>query len=171
MRQAVIVLAGILFLPLVSAFDFGAKTGAVLYGFQTRGITSKNNTQWVLSGARATIGKGWYQLEEFKLILHQENGEKIILTSPRCRYEEVAGVAESGAPIRVVGDNLSLQGVGYDILLGKRRLRIRSQVRMTIRRARKPGAGLGLGSSRGRLPEDKKKPLPSDQRKDCGEKR
>jgi hypothetical protein len=117
-----------------SARKFGPDTGVVLHGFQTRGAGGKNKTPWELSGAKATIREGFYELEDFKVILHLEDGSEAVLTSPACKYDESRGVAESNAPIRVESDAMTLEGIGYDVLLEEKKLRVRSNVRMTIRR-------------------------------------
>jgi hypothetical protein len=131
---AAFLVAGTCPLP-TGALDFGPKTGAVLYGFQTRSAGGAGKTRWELSGGRAVLREAWYELEDFRLTLHLEDGSTAVLTSPRCRYDEAGGTASSPAPIQVVGDQLTLRGVGYDMLLDKKKLRIRSKVRMTIRRA------------------------------------
>ena len=126
----ILALAG----PALAAFDLGTDTGITMQGFRTQG-QGANGTTWSLYGAKAVIRGKLYELRDIVVVMQTADGRRTTIRSPECVYKQATELIESDAPVHVVGDDLDLRGVGYDILLASKKLRIRDKVSMTVRGA------------------------------------
>jgi hypothetical protein len=118
------------------AIDFRGAQTVTLDGFETRGT---GKAQWELYGKTARLHGGLYELDSIRLVVYREDGSRATITSPKCTFDPTKRVAFSDAPIKVVSEGMTLEGVGYDFAIDRKRLRIRSQVKM---RAKQLGSEL-----------------------------
>ncbi len=114
----------------------------VLKGFQTRGQDANGNTSWDMSGDQATVRGALHTLEAVRLRLYLENGTTALITSPECLYNQATGLIESPAALKVESRQMTLEGVGYDVLTTEKKLRIRGNVHMKLRISPKSRRGL-----------------------------
>jgi len=117
------------------AVDFEGGDNVTLDGFETRGAGRDGKTEWVLHGGRARLRNGLYELNDIRLIVYLEEGDnQAEITSPRCVFDQARGIARSDAPLKVVSLDMTLEGEGYDLATDRKVLRIRSRVKMTVRK-------------------------------------
>lgn len=122
-------------LSALPAFDFEGSQAITLDGFETRGASHEGKTEWVLNGAKARLRGGLYELDDIRLIVYLEDSSQAEITSPRCVFDQARGIARSDAPLKVVSQDMTLTGEGYDLATERKVLRIRSRVKMTVRKA------------------------------------
>ncbi len=134
-RPLALLVSLFLGLSTLLALDFEGGQNITLDGFETRGASHEGKTEWVLNGAKARLRGGLYELDDIRLIVYLENGDKAEITSPRCVFDQARGIARSDAPLKVVSQDMTLEGEGYDLATERKVLRIRSRVRMTVRKA------------------------------------
>ncbi|MBN2451373.1 MAG: LPS export ABC transporter periplasmic protein LptC [Lentisphaeria bacterium] len=108
------------------------QSGAITLGHFRTQSQGEGGSRWELAGDHAVIRAGVYALENVVLVLFSEGGQSITIRSPNCTYRQGSGVIESDAPVHVEGRELTIDGVGYDVLLTERRLRIRDRTAMTV---------------------------------------
>ena len=116
------------------AFDLNHVQHVTLEDFRSRGCHENGKGSWELHGAKAEVRGPRVQLEGVDLLFHLEDGEKVRLTSPACSFNQATQMGESDEPIHVQSQTFVLDGVGYDVLANTHRIRIRSKVRMVIKR-------------------------------------
>jgi hypothetical protein len=104
-----------------------------LEDFQTRG-TRDDGSRWELYGKHAEVAGALANIRDVRLTFYFADGKTAVVTSPRCDFDQAAGTGASDAPIHVVSQTLRLDGVGYDLLLDKQVIHIRSAVEMRLRR-------------------------------------
>lgn len=124
-----------------SGLDF-QQPGAVinLQQFKTQG-RSEQGARWWLDGQSAVIRGTVYELTGVVLQLEDDSGKTAVIRAQACTYYQDSGLVESDAAVRVESGTITLDGVGFDILLAERRLRVRDAVRMEV-----PGARASLGT-------------------------
>lgn len=132
-RLAAVVTVG-LSLHVLTALDFEGAQTITLDGFETRAVNPDGKTEWELRGQTAKLRGGLYDLSDIRLAVHLEDGRRVDLASPRCTFDHARGIVRSDAPLEVVSADMALAGVGYDLAIDRNILRIRSQVRMTLRK-------------------------------------
>ena len=134
-----LLLAGGLFL---AAQDL-AGLGPVSFGdgFVTKGRNPNGSLAWIFKGRQAAIrGNVIYiqddsatdELPGVELTLFSPDGAKYVLTSPKCEFNSLAKSGSSDQPVKIVGKNIEITGVGYDFWPDQRRFFIRSKVEMTF---------------------------------------
>ena len=133
------LLAAVLAAFVLTAADFEGGHTVTLDGFETRGTDEDGKAEWELHGQKARMKGGLYHLADIRLVVHLEQDRQATVTSERCVFDQSRGIAHSDAPLHVVSEEMSLDGVGYDIATDRKVLRVRSQVRMKVR---KLGAGM-----------------------------
>ena len=166
--QTAALFSTVLALSSLLAFDFEGGHTVTLVGFETRGAGKDGKEEWQLHGEKARLRGGLYQLDRIRLVVHLENNRRATVTSPKCMFDQTRGIAHSDAPLHVVSEEMTLEGVGYDIAADRKVLRIRSQVKMTVR---KVGGGMSPEDVFGPLggtPESSRKksvPKPEEEQK------
>lgn len=118
------------------AFDFGKGELAILENFCTRGGKGQSGSSvdtWELRGSKAVVRGRTYALKTVRLSMAAKDGRVFVVTSPNCVFDQDTGVARSEAPVRIVGEDATIDGVGYDVSMAQRRVRIRSSVHITLR--------------------------------------
>ena len=130
-----VALLGLLLgLSVVPAVDLGGQQTVTLNGFETRGAGHDGKTEWVLHGDKARLRGGLYELDDIRLIVYLGGGNQAEITSPRCVFDQARAIARSDAPLKVVSQEMTLEGEGYDLATDRKILRIRSRVKMTVRK-------------------------------------
>lgn len=128
----------VIFLMLAVSFVRGSGLSELgqnvtLDNFSTRGLDDKGNLSWRLSGETAEMNGSIITVKEFMAFFHQKDGGIVELVSPGCRFLQSLKEVKSDSPVRVKADGLSIEGIGYDVYLEGRVIRIRSSVRAVIR--------------------------------------
>ncbi len=131
------ILAVILLIPVIL---FASETGIAGLGnsvtldkFSTRGLDSHGKLSWRLSGESAEMNGSIITVREFMAFFYQKEGGIVELSSPGCRFLQSLKEVKSDAPVRVKSDGILVEGIGYDVYLEGRVIRIRSSVRAVIR--------------------------------------
>lgn len=114
--------------------------GAVvtLRGFKTQG-RAENGARWRLQGESAVIRGAVYELTGVIVDLDLEDGRTARITSRACVYHQDTGLVESADAVHMESGGTTLDGMGFDMLMADRRLRVRDAVRVEM-----PGAGVRL---------------------------
>jgi hypothetical protein len=120
---------------VLPALDFQGGQTVTLSGFQTRGTDDDGKAQWELHGKTARLRGGLYRLDTIQLVVYLEDGDRVTITSPRCIFDQARGIARSDAPIKVVSEEMTLEGEGYDFDINRKLLRVRSRVKMKLKKA------------------------------------
>lgn len=129
-----LILAAVLLAVQLRALDLDGAHNIVLDGFETRAADPDGKSQWEIRGVRAKLRGGLYDLEDIRLVVHLDSGRRVDIESPRCVFDQARGIASSDAPLKVVSEDMTLVGEGYDLAAARKVLRIRNQVKMTIRK-------------------------------------
>ncbi len=112
----------------------GTGRSMTLSGFRTRGIQDDGGMRWELRGAKAVV-KGTVAEVGDAVVVFQTGDQQWRATSPACTFDQATGIGGSEAPLRVESRAMTLDGVGYDIIMDTQVVRVRSKVRMVIARA------------------------------------
>jgi len=158
-----VLFAGLVALVVCTGFDFASIQQVKLSDFKSRGCNEDGKLSWELWGASAEVRGPKAQLEKVRLTFYLKDGERVLLTSPRCSFNQATQIGKSDEAIHVESQVMTLDGVGYDVLAETHKVRIRSNVRMIIKRKAgalknaDPFAGLG-----------KREPVPPKKGKDAG---
>ena len=110
--------------------------GAVvtLRGFRTQG-RGEGGARWRLQGESAIIRGAVYELTGVIVDLDMEDGRTARLTSRACVYHQDSGLVESHDAVHLESGGTTLDGVGFDMVMSERRLRVLDAVRMEIAEA------------------------------------
>jgi len=110
--------------------------GAVIHlqQFKTQG-RGERGQRWFLEGQSAVIRGTVYELSGVTLRLETGADRTAVIQAQACTYYQDSGLIESAAPVHVESDGIILDGIGFDMLMAERRLRVREAVRMELVRA------------------------------------
>jgi len=110
--------------------------GAVIHlqQFKTQG-RGERGQRWFLEGQSAVIRGTVYELSGVTLRLETGEDRTAVIQAQACTYYQDSGLIESAAPVHVESDGIILDGIGFDMLMAERRLRVREAVRMELVRA------------------------------------
>ncbi len=110
--------------------------GAVIHlqQFKTQG-RGERGQRWFLEGQSAVIRGTVYELSGVTLRLETGPDRTAVIQAQACTYYQDSGLIESAAPVHVESDGVILDGIGFDMLMAERRLRVREAVRMELVRA------------------------------------
>ena len=122
------------------AIDLQEGAAVTLQGFKTQG-RAENGARWRLRGESAVIRGAIYELADVTMDLDLEDGRTAKITSRACVYHQNSGLVESRDAVHMESGGSTLDGVGFDMLMSERRLRVRDAVKMEI-----PTSGTGLSS-------------------------
>jgi len=117
--------------PWSAAIELQQGTVVTLRSFRTQG-RGENGARWFLDGEQAVIRGPVVDLTRATVRLETEDGRTVRITSEQCTYHQESGLLESAAAVRVESGEAVLAGVGFDMLMPERRLRIRDAVRMEL---------------------------------------
>ena len=114
------------------AKDLPISNHSKIKSFQTMGTDEAGNRLWLLQGSEAVIIGNDYCIKDLSLIYYKD-GDEIHLRSPLCYFDEAKGVGKSKSKITVTTADLTMSGVGYDFMVSKQRLHIRSKAHIIIK--------------------------------------
>jgi hypothetical protein len=117
--------------PCCRAIELQQGTVVTLRSFRTQG-RGEHGARWFLEGEQAIIRGTVVDLTGATVRLVGEEGRTARITSEHCTYHQESGLLESAAAVRVESGDAVLAGVGFDMLMSERRLRIRDAVRMEL---------------------------------------
>ena len=112
-----------------SAADSGRTT---LGSFRTRGMTADGKGSWKLVGGTAVTEGNLVDLGNAELTFVTDTKETILITTPVCAFNRLNKTANSEAPLRVTHRQMTMDGVGYDLLAEQQEIHIRSQAKTRI---------------------------------------
>lgn len=128
-----VVLAGLLLLlPAVRAEDLpGEGGGPVINNFTLREFDDDGQLAWQVFGQRALITGSRVRLTGAQ-ILCRNGGELYRIFTPACEFDRTTKTGRGDQRLQMRSRNLLIEGIGFDLDLGTRRLSIRSQVKLRI---------------------------------------
>jgi hypothetical protein len=146
-------------------------------GFVTKGRNPNGSLAWIFKGRQAAIRGNLFYVQDdnpddalpgVELTLFSPDGSKYVLTSPKCEFNKLTKSGSSDQPVRIVGKNLEIKGVGYDFWPDQRRFFIRSKVEMHFTNPSELGKALTKPSADAAKdkPADAAKDKPADAAKD-----
>jgi len=112
----------------------GAGQDVFVKDFRTRGQSGSDGSTWVMEGKDARTTSKLTRLKHFKVIFEQVNGKRWLLRSSSCNFMHTLREAKSDSAITLESEGIKASGIGYDIFLEQRIVRIRSTVKMVVRR-------------------------------------
>ncbi len=137
LRRAIAVLCAAAALTCIG-IDLQQGAVVTLRGFKTQG-RAENGARWRLQGESAVIRGAVYELTGVVVDLDLEDGRTARITSRACVYHQDSGLVESADAVHMESGGTTLDGMGFDMLMADRRLRVRDAVRVEM-----PGAGVRL---------------------------
>ncbi len=102
--------------------------------FHTQGMAPDGKVAWELDGESADLQGKVVELSSFTARIAQEDGRDARLKSTSCRFLQSLKEVKSDAPLELVAPGLFATGIGYDIYVEKKIVRIRSTVRIVLQR-------------------------------------
>ncbi len=128
-------------LPCIAAQDSSRRTRA--QDFSTHGLDSDGRLVWQLSGESADFRGSVTDLKDanarivnlknIETIIHTTAGKQFKLTSTSCQVLLALGELKSDSAIEFDSDGIKGTGIGYDIDLVHKIVRLRTTVRFVIK--------------------------------------
>ena len=122
----------ILALALTAKAQIG-QNSIVFDDFVMRGNDETGGKSWQMHGAHAEMSGTIVKIEELDVLFFMADGSVTRVQSPNCKFNKTTRIGASPSPIHVDGDNMKLDGIGYDLLADQQKLIVRSNVTMWIR--------------------------------------
>jgi hypothetical protein len=124
--------------PLILALALNAtaqigQDSIVFDDFIMRGNEENGDKSWQLHGEHAQMNGSIVKIDGLDVYFYMANGSATRVQSPNCKFNKTTRIGASPAPIHVEGDNMKLDGIGYDLLADQQKLIVRSKVQMWIR--------------------------------------
>ncbi len=138
-RQIIFVMVAMAVSVLLPAAE-PAGGSILLRDFKMRGVKTDGQPHWDLFGQAADVHGVMADIRGIRLLLYLDGGDRMEITSPSCRFDRVGKIGESDAEIKVRGQRLEMEGIGYNLLAEAQSLTVRSRVRMLIFRLPPPVA-------------------------------
>ena len=130
-------------LPCLAAQDSVRRTRA--QDFRTQGLDGEGRLVWQLSGESADFRGSVTDLKDanarivnlknIKTIIHTNAGQKFTLTSTSCQVLLALGELKSDSAIEFTSEGIMGTGIGYDIDLEHKIVRLRTTVRFVIQQS------------------------------------
>ncbi len=121
-----VFLAGAAFAQLV-------KDNATFDDFVMRGQDKQTGEDsWILYGNHAIMRGDEVDIDGVDLHFIMDDKSNVRVLSPQCTFNQFTRVGKSESEIKVVGENMKLTGVGYNLLADRQKLMIKSRVQMWI---------------------------------------
>jgi hypothetical protein len=124
----------LLLLGLGRAGPLGTGTGEiVLDDFATRRLHPDGSLNWQVAGRKAVIRGHTAELLDLTVLMSPRPGADLLtVTSPHCRYDQATNTVRSESRVEVEGSDMTIRGVGYEVLPEEQLVTIRSRVHMTV---------------------------------------
>ena len=137
MKGILLALFLLAFLPCVSAQSIlGSSMTVRVDGFSTMGRTPDGMVAWELRGKFAEITANITDVRDYQLFLRREKGPLYKIRSYKCRYINALHEIKSSAPVFLESEGIVASGIGYDLFLDSHVLRIRSNVKIDVKRTK-----------------------------------
>lgn len=130
-------------LPCIAAQDSARRTHA--QDFSTQGLDSDGRLIWQLSGESADFRGSVTDLKDanarivnlknIETVIHTTAGKKFTLTSTSCQVLLALGELKSDSAIEFTSEGIKGTGIGYDIDLEHKVVRLRTTVRFVIKQS------------------------------------
>ena len=104
--------------------------------FMSQGRAEDSGADWKLFGKSAEVSANITDVRSIKIQIKLKDGVAYNLSSHSARYVNALHEIKSSAPILLDSEGLKASGIGYDVFLDKKILRIRSNVKIDIERTR-----------------------------------
>lgn len=102
--------------------------------FHTQGLDDTGKAAWSLNGGEAEVRGNVTEMNNIRANFIMEGGKNIIINSPSCRFMHNLRELKSDAPLTLTAEGITATGIGYDVYLDSRLLRIRSTVKIIVKR-------------------------------------
>lgn len=111
------------------------EAGQTVAGFRVPEYDADNNLKSQLFGDFARVlPDGVIEITGLKIDFYAKQQEvQMTVTSPKCRYDQKANVAESEAEIRISRENMVVTGVGFSWNGRNERFHIRDQAKVVLK--------------------------------------
>ncbi|MFO7821293.1 MAG: hypothetical protein R6V56_04460 [Lentisphaeria bacterium] len=134
-RGRLLVLIAVLFLCTAAGRGQTEGSGITMSSFRTRKTDAEGNTQWQLEGKRARIGEVLVSMKDVELILFRPGKTDLLIQSPAADYNRAMGIISGSGEVHAETEGFTVDGRGYRMLAGQRKLNIENDVRMVIEHA------------------------------------
>ncbi len=121
--------------------DGGRRTKAT--AFRTQGLDDNGAPKWAMEGEYADFKGSIVDMQEAtahiinlrkcSAVIFASNGHRFALSSPSCQVMLALKELKSDSAIEFFSEGVSGSGIGYDIDLERRTVRLRTTVRFTIK--------------------------------------
>lgn len=111
--------------------------------FSTHGLDENGKLKWTLEGESADFKGSIMDLKEAtahiinlrkcNAMVFASNGQKFTLKSPHCQVMLALRELKSDSALEFTADGITGSGIGYDINLDQKIIRLRTTVRFTIK--------------------------------------
>lgn len=131
----VALLCGVVLMSAHAAGE-GTPAGAEFQGFRKVGTREDGSMEYEITGEQAAVVGNGVKLTGVRLILFREDGEDPLeVTTPSCIYDRGTRHCTGTEPIRAVSGDFRLTGTGFLLDTASRKLTVRNDVTVRIRRA------------------------------------
>ena len=127
--------------PCSLAQSVGKRTSA--QRFSTHGLDKDGTLKWVLEGESVNFKGNVMELKDdearvievknCRAVLHGSNGREFTLMTPSCRVLMALRELKSDSVLQFTTNGFAGSGIGYDVNLEQRIVRLRSTVHITIK--------------------------------------
>ena len=128
----------------------GNSTTVKVEGFSTQGSSPDGKIVWELDGKDAELSVNITEVRDFTLNIQLKDGMRYAVRSFFCRYVNALHEIKSSSPLILESEAITASGIGYDIFLDSHILRIRSCVRINVKKSK-------VSSEKNLVPEIKEK--------------
>ena len=104
--------------------------------FMSQGRTEDGAADWQLFGKSAEVSANITDVRNIRILLKIKDGVVYNVSSHSARYVNALREIKSSAPLLVESEGLKASGIGYDVFLDKKVLRIRSNVKIDVERTK-----------------------------------
>ena len=134
------VLIGLLFCgPILTAIDVkNLKIGA----FKTRSPKTETGQGWELEGRQAVLNDGVVRLNDAKLTMFLDNGEKAVARTSTCYFNDREKTLKGTKKVFISHPAFDLQGVGCTVITADQRVILHDKVVMIIKNTAFKGRSL-----------------------------
>ncbi len=86
---------------------------------------------YIINGKKAVLHGERVNIEEIRAKFYR-HGRDIFLNSAECNFDQIKRAGSGEKHVRVTSKNLTIDGVGFDLLLNQNRIIVRNDVKVRI---------------------------------------
>lgn len=105
--------------------------GPTISDFTFREFNDLGKVAWLIFGKTGLTQGNKVKLQGVRMVYYGKEGE-IQVFSPECELDEQNRMGRSTMPVHMRGRNMTIDGVGFDLDIGARRMTIRRNVKVRI---------------------------------------